>query len=292
MPDKGFGAHRREHDPLAGALADGPFGRALDLAIQRSELSLEHIQREVRARGLQLDADTLSHWRVSAPRDAQVRPEIAALESVLGLPTGSLAALLADEDPADPSTDLALLRGRVKRPRLERLVVQEDYFLGAGFRHELLRAREVVRSKRDGVTRGFFYYHADDNTVPLPRIVPGGGCRLGRLRTDPTAGILLAELMLERPLAEGEIAVLDYELQFDHPRPATHHERRLPLGARDYLLQVHFDPAALPADCTGYLRPDQGGSTEQQLWLGRYHTCHLVAPNPQPGNYGIRWTTS
>ncbi|MGO1049547.1 hypothetical protein [Crossiella sp. CA198] len=277
-------------DPLAGALADGPFGRALDLAIQRSELTLEHIQRELTARGSRLDLTTLSDWRCSGVAPAG-DGEIAALESVLGLPPGSLGALLADEDPADPRTDLAMLRRRTRQPRLERLLVQENYHLGPDFAHRLLRVREVVRAKRDGVTRGFVYYHGERLDQPLPTLHDTAGCRIGRVRTDPTAGILLAELLLERPLAEGETAVLDYELTFTGDAPADHHERRLPMGAKDYLLQVHFDPAAVPADCLGYLRPDGEPANEQQLWIGQYHTAHLVVPDPVAGNYGIRWIT-
>ncbi|MGW0521547.1 hypothetical protein [Crossiella sp. NPDC003009] len=286
--DKDFSSTR---DPLAGALADGPFGRALDLAIQRSELTLEHIQRELSARGARLDQNTLSDWRCSdaLPAEDGERPEIAALESVLSLPPGSLGALLADEDPADPRTDLAQLQRRMRTPRLERLMVQENYHLGPDFRHRLLRVREVVRAKRDGVGRAFVYYHGDS---PLPALTAAGGCRIGRIRTDPTAGLLLAELLLERPLAVEETAVLDYELAFHGGEPVDHHERRLPLGARDYLLQVHFDPAAVPADCLGYLRPDGEPETTQQLWIGQYHTTHLVVPQPEPGNYGIRWITS
>lgn len=280
-------------DPLAMALTHGPFGRALDLAIQRSELSLEHIQRELSARGARLDLTTLRDWRCSAaaPGDGNGRPEVAALESVLGLPAGSLDALLGDDDPADPATDLAVLGRRMRRPGLERLLVQENCHLGPDFEQRLVRVREVVRAKRDGVARGFFYYHGEQLDEPLPSLRALGGCRLGRVRTDPTAGILLGELLLERPLAEGETAVLDYELRFTGTAPADHHERRLPLGARDYLLQVHFDPAAVPADCVAYQRPDDEPAREQQLWIGSYHTAHLVVPEPGAGNYGIRWIT-
>src|ERR1700755_1156694 len=95
-------------DQLAVALRDGPFSRALELAIEVSGLSLQRLQDRLAEVGVHLSTTTLSYWRTGRSRPE--RPDslrgVQVLERVLGVPPTGLTGLLGPRRP----------RGRWVRP--------------------------------------------------------------------------------------------------------------------------------------------------------------------------------
>ncbi|WP_372660845.1 transcriptional regulator [Amycolatopsis kentuckyensis] len=116
---------------LARALADGPFSRALSLAIDRSGLGLARLRDRLAGAGVPVSTTTLSYWRTGRTRPE--RPDslraVAVLEDVLGVPARALTELLARPghpgapDPVRwerlwvPATGFSRRCGRSTRPR-------------------------------------------------------------------------------------------------------------------------------------------------------------------------------
>lgn len=299
-------------DQLAEALRNGPFSRALQLAIEASGLSLDRLQQRLAQHGVQVSQTTLSYWRHgrSRPERQDSLRGVRVLEEVLGLHDGSLMALLGPRRPrgrwasrgavsldaeqlwSAPSRLTRLLEAMdVPRTRqLSRLSLQEIWVVSAEREERALRSREVVAARVDGVARTFVYYEADGLSWPRPEIVSTRYCQLGRVLTDPDTGLAVAEIILDRVLAAGETTILEYELTIRPGVPARCHERRFPQPSKEYVLQVHFDPAAVPARCFGYHKPtvDAPEQDVRELYVGSSNTVHMVTFDLAPGIHGIR----
>ena len=86
--------------------------------------------------------------------------------------------------------------------------------------------------------------HLDEHDRPLPEIRPLRHCRLGRTVRRPADGLLVAELLFDRPLRKGETVITEHELVNSAPYPpATNYERKFRLPVREFVLEVCFDPA-------------------------------------------------
>ena len=139
----------------------------------------------------------------------------------------------------------------------------------------------------EGCARGTQKCSTDDGGGNLGHALQNGK----RLLKKSTKGELLAELVLDTPLNTGDTAVFDYEVLMSNAEPATNCDRRFTTPAREYVLQVHFDPAAVPAHCYHYERDcgDPRDRLRTPLWIGSSGTAHVVALDAQPGVVGIRW---
>ncbi|MFG2696158.1 hypothetical protein [Kitasatospora sp. NPDC048407] len=62
-------------------------------------------------------------------------------------------------------------------------------------------------------------------------------------------------------------------------------------GAGQYVLQVTFDPAALPVRCDRFTRrtPSQSPLETEELTLDGHHCAHLGAEGLPPCLLGLRW---
>ena len=299
------------------AVQAGPeaFAVGLHAAIEASGLSLYTLQQQLAARGATVSVTTLSYWRRgrSQPERQVSLRAVALLEELLGLPEQSLSGLLGtprlrgrwaaqrqkpevrrfDELWPDDPWLLGVLEELDAPPpdSLERLSVHDSYHLDAQRGQYLLRVRQVVRATTDRVSRcmvGFQTKEAREDPAVFNLV---RNARVGRLRHRPDSGFVLAELLLDTPLNTGDTAVFDYELLLRNGEPATNADRRFATPAREYVLQVHFDPAAVPAHCYHYER-DCGDSEDRlrrPLWIGPSGTAHVVALDLPPGVVGIRW---
>jgi transcriptional regulator with XRE-family HTH domain len=305
-PDEGTAAVR-------GTFADG-----LHAAIEASGMSLYTIQQRLSARGATVSVTTLSYWRRgrSQPERMVSLRAVALLEELLDLPEQALSGLLgsprlrgrwAAQQPkpqvrrfeelwSDDPWLLEVLDELDAPPpeQLERLSVHDTYHVDAERGRYLLRVRQVVRATTDRVSRclvGFRTNEARDDPAVFNLV---RNARVGRLRYRPDSGFVLAELLLDAPLNTGDTAVLDYELLLRNGETATNGDRRFATPVREYVLQVHFDPAAVPAHCYHYER--DCGETEDRLrrplWIGPSGTAHVVALDLPPGVVGVRWEWS
>lgn len=292
---------------LAHALRTGPFSAALHLAIEDRGLRLEEIQRRLSEAGVAISLTMLRYWRRGRSRPE--RPEslkaVRLLEEILSLPAESLVAQLGprrahrlpetvDVDRLFANTSVVKMVGELDRWKyheLTRVSMHDVYLVGAHRQEAGLVCRLVVRANVDRVARTIALYYSDDPEAELS-IKAQRGCRIGRVRTEPGTGGIAAEIVFDRVLAQGDTAVVEYEFQIgsNHLPTGTYHRGfSVPIG--EYVLQVQFDPGAVPARCYRFERhsitaPDQG---VREVWIGSTQSAHLLAREVPPGVVGMRW---
>ncbi|MGH3735302.1 MAG: hypothetical protein ACRDT6_06715 [Micromonosporaceae bacterium] len=289
--------------------SEGAFADALREAIDARGLGLERIRRRLERRGVVLSVATLSYWRSgrSRPGRASSLAAVRELEGVLRVPQGALAALLEPPRPRGrwarterQSPGYAELCGDPYGSQVERFVnggndhlgvlsVHNRFEIGPDRTERKAWIRQALRAERDGPDRVVTFYRTDEPGESLPRYQPLMGCRLGRIRRDPTPGYAMAELLFDHPLRRGETTVLEYEVLHERPYPpATRCYRLFDRPVREYVAEVRFTPPALPARCWTYTQSDAGGQA-RTLTVDREHRAHLVALSIGPGEYGLRW---
>lgn len=298
---------------LARLLRTGPFPEALRAAISARGLSLDRIQDRLRRRGSTVSSATLSSWQ--SGRNRPERPSslaaLAALEDVLRLPQGALAALLGPPRPrgrwlpaastrpglADvwPSwTDVAdALRLVDTRwdPSLTRLSCHTRLELDENGREKSKWSRQLLRADCDGPDRWITIYRLG-RPGPPPLVRAAGTCRSGRVVEVPESGLVVAELLFDRPLSRGETIIVEYTLEHRSPLPcSTNIESTLHVPVREYVLEVAFDPRALPASCHSYRTADLDSRPQERLLRpDSAGSVHAVALTAGPCRFGIRWS--
>lgn len=300
---------------LAATLRTGPFHEALRVAITTRGLSLHRLRHHLSRQGLDVGITTLSYWQQGRRRPE--RPDslraVAALEEILGLPEHSLTTLLGPQRPRgraagmppgsvgypvilEPAPVMARILDELDSVEVDRrlhVVSQYEHFeVGpdrGGRRRETL---QVVKAHQDSADRLLMFYRGDVGCdVERMSVRALENCRVGRLRRDAGAGLMVAEFLLDHALRVDETYILRYELLDHGGQECTFYERGFRFPSGHYVLQVRFDPRALPVRCRKFARrtvasPDQSVT---DLTLNAYRTVHLAAGDVQPGLLGIRW---
>ena len=307
-------ARARSAAALEQALRHGPFDRALRAALERSELSLESLQRRLRAEGYSISLAALSYWQRGLRRPE--RPEslrvVMAVEGILELPRASLVALLGPPRPRGrrsagtggppefsellgPSTGLDRVLDGVDAAvnlNFQHLGMQGDLFLSEDRNWYLERVRRVVTARQDRADR-FVAIHVPDVAGQSPPVLrPISGCRLGRVQADPESGFHAAELVFDHVLASGHPHVFEYEYVPAGPAAGIdryQHASRHPV--RQIALRTHFDPRSLPARCSHVTqRPGTAAPRHvADLPVSASGTANIVVLDSVPGLEGFRW---
>ncbi len=169
---------------------------------------------------------------------------------------------------------------------LERISLHDVVTMGPDRSQVSLQVRQVLRARCDGPDRRVVMHCLEDPQAGPPEIRALRGCRLGSIARDISSGILGCELVFHEPLSRGQTVVVDYEVVNGPPRPhEVRHTRRLRLPMRQYLLEVRFDPGALPAAAFRV----QDGKDCQPLGLDAEHSLHVVDTDCTAGITGVRW---
>ena len=299
----------------ADALTGDAFPLALRAAIRASGLSLDRIQYRLRARGLTISVTALSYWQSGRRRPE--RPEsmsaLKHLEEVLGVESGSLVALLGPPRPRgraqrtpsalpiealwDNKEELAPLLSRMdlaSDTSLTRISQHDRVEIAADRGEKSVRVRQVLRAEHDGADRWIAVYDVARPGNPLPRIVPVQSCRLGRVAKDPEAGLIVTELVFDRPLARGETVIMEYEVAGAGPPFARSDDmfcRKFRLPVRDYVVEMRFDPADLPAFCRQAATPaeDQDPAVKRDMVVDSAGRTHAVVLGFGPGTFSVEW---
>jgi hypothetical protein len=298
---------------LTHALRTGPFSAALHLAIEDRGLRLEEIQERLAAAGVKISLSMLSYWRRG--RSQPERPEsikaVHLLEEILALPTGSLIAQLGprrprgrwpDQQPPgkltvdrlfDEGVSVLKMVGELDRwlyHELTRVLLQDVYLVGAHGQETSLICRQVLRANVDRVQRTVGIFGSDDRGSKLS-IVAVRNCRIGRTRMEKKTGVIAAEIVFDRILDKGDTVAIEYEFKIESTVPTGRYYRGFSVPGSDFVLQVQFDPASVPARCYRFERrnagaPDQG---VKEVWIGSMQGAHLLATDVPPGVVGLRW---
>ena len=297
-------------DELTRALLDGPFHVALDRAVRLRRLSLETLQRRLAEGGVHVGLSTLSYWRRGRrhPEGKRSARALQLLEGILDLPANSLLELAStsaemrravDEIGLDAALGLtpdrmAALHGIDPDANLSvsLLAAHFDVTVDADKAERSLHARCVVSSKVDGADRFVCLYEGRAGSAARGELTSTGSCRVGRIRTEPSRGLLAAELRFDRQLRVGETYVFDYEIScVGEPMRTGCFEYGLRLPCPQLVLRVRFDAGAVPVACYRYHRPNQepAESSTEELPIGASLTAHSIVLNGQVGVHGIRW---
>jgi hypothetical protein len=286
------------------AVASGSFADVLRTAIEVRGLGLERIRDRLDAHGISLSVATLSYWQSgrSQPGRKQSMAALPHLEELLALDEGSLQrALTPPRDrgrrgpvveldkvwPEPPQTRVLRSLDTTWDAELERISLHDVVTVGADRTQASLQVRQVLRARCDGPDRRVVMHCLEDPGAGQPEIHALRGCRLGAVSRDVPSGIVGGELVFLEPLRRGQTVVFDYELLSHAPRPLeVRHTRRLRLPMRQYLLEVRFDPRALPTAAFHV----QDGQDCQRLELDAEHSVHVVDADSTAGITGIRWT--
>ncbi|QNE23177.1 XRE family transcriptional regulator [Kribbella qitaiheensis] len=264
----------------------------------------------MRAQGVSVSLATLSYWQSgrSRPERRESMTAVELLEGVLELPAGRLIASLGPPRrrgrwlstvpvspevaafwPRPDAVEDAVSEVDIRwDERLTRISQHDRVFVSADGGERSYHSRQVLRAEADGPDRWVVIMHLDEHDRPLPTIRPLRHCRLGRTVLRPADGLLVAELMFDRPLRKGETVITEHELENSAPYPpADNYERKFRLPVREFVLEICFDPARLPVSCVRYSRLDAADEIAQQVEPSG--SVHGVALNFGPGRYGFRW---
>lgn len=301
-----------DRDELARLLRTGPFADALRAAIRVRGLGLERIRQRLRAHGVPVSLATLSYWQSgrSRPERRDSLAALAQLENVLEVPPGSLAALVGVPRPRgrwlnqahhapeiaafwpEPGHVVEAVRDVDTRwdDRLTRISQHDIVTVGPDRGEREFVCRQVLRAEADGADRWVVILHIDEHDRALPQVRPLRHCRLGRVVNRPEDGLVVAELLFDRTLTRGETVITEHALVNRAPCPlATNYERKFRLPVREFVLEICFDPAAVPSRCVRYARLEGEQERVRAVTVGQDHSVHGVALNFGPGCYGFRW---
>ena len=291
-------------------LASGPFTAALRAAIAGSGLSLDRIQYRLSRHGTPISLATLSSWQ-SGRRQPERAASMAALnrlEQIVGVPPGALAALVgprrargrqvytAAPDLVETYRDWDPIAGLLSEfdtasdDLLIRLSQYERLTIGPDGRLRELHCRALVRAAANDVRSSIVIDQAADGTRSV--VHPLRGCTLGAVRTNPEAGLTIAELLLPRPLHRGDLLLMEYAVEFIAPFPDDcDTSRRLRLPLREYIVDVQFTQPALPARCVQFTESHRGEPvrTERVLTLDDRNRACAVEVDLDPCLIGVRW---
>ncbi|WP_406099823.1 hypothetical protein [Streptomyces sp. NBC_01013] len=281
--------------------------------MRASGLSLERIQHRLAERGVEISVTTLSYWRRGRrrPERPQSRQAIRLLEELLGVPTDGLVSLLGPRRPRGRwvKRDAAVLEterlwrefGSLPELLTEldstddgllRVAAHDHYELNARGAGARLTTRLTLKATRDGVDRVVLVLRGEDPDSALPEFADVRNARLGRLRSDRSVPLMVAELFLDRTLAQGGTTLIEYTVLFpENGRRAKECGRGFLSPALLYTLEVDFHPDAVPVRCWRCF--SAGGSWQpvsaEPVWISAASRAHTVFENPGPGFQALHW---
>ncbi|WP_330274926.1 XRE family transcriptional regulator [Lentzea sp. NBC_00516] len=277
------------------------FAQALRTAITNRGLGLERLREHLSQNGVSVSMATLSYWQTgrSRPERQKSLQAVVHLEHILQLPPGHLSELLGPPRPRgrwlrhapapmsafwpSPSPVEQALHDLDTQwdDQLLRVSQQDFVTVGADRTERAFRSRQVLSASMTGPDRWVVIMHVDSHDRPLPLVNALKNCTVGQVVREPSEGLLVAELLFERPLRKGESVVIEHELVNQDPCPlATNYERKFRLPTREYVLEVTFEGAA-PASVVQLA--DGSAVTPGRTLLD-------VALDVQPGVRGFSWT--
>ncbi|MBB5955897.1 transcriptional regulator with XRE-family HTH domain [Saccharothrix tamanrassetensis] len=295
--------------PESAEVRLSPFAEALRGAIRQRGATLERLAEHLRDKGTPVSLATLSYWQSgrSQPERAVSLAALRNVERFLGMRSGELAGLLDAPRPRgrlahrvptpvpmskvwpDARSRHRALDGLSPRDetRLTRLSIVSRLEIGPDRTERHQWNRNILRAEEDGVSSMVLLFWADSDQPP-PVLVPTRNCSIVALNQDEEAGLAAAELQFPRPLVRHETIIVEYEIEQPGSLPATNHERRGRMPTREMLIEVKFDPRALPARCEQFSEIGDRHLVRPLTWDDTY-TVHALGLDLRPGAFGIRW---
>lgn len=215
------------------APAPRTFATVFDEALTASGTSIAALRSRLESRGHKVASSTLGYWRSGQrqPERADSLDAVAEIEAILRLRPGHLTEAIGAsrrKGPPVPTADhtdlpdmspamtgaLALLGMDSLRPGHVEEALDITADIDASGRWTRMTSRSRLRATTDGVSRTTGFCLGDPGTTAADGITVAAGATLGRTVRFDEHGLLLAELLLERPLDVGDTAMVEYTFSF------------------------------------------------------------------------------
>lgn len=279
---------------LEALLRIGPFHSALRAAIRRRGLTLERLRLRLAQRDVAVALSTLSDWQQGRVRPISPKSlrAVSVLEELLEVPPRSLLALLERSGPNGwPDVVPGMMPG-FNTNDLEIVSRHDRVFVDADRHASRIEVTMVARARQDGVDRFYAHYFCDDaEHMSEVRHEPVRNCRLGRSARNEAEHVTMDELLFDRALAAGETWVFEFVIHDPTRFDSFEHAQGVRCFLAQSLIEVHFDPAALPSDPHVYLQDWQETEPHRTIDLALDHTnsVHHFERDVSVNWIGIRW---
>ncbi|MET9227953.1 hypothetical protein [Lentzea sp. NPDC003310] len=279
---------------LEALLRIGPFHSALRAAIRRRGLTLERLRLRLAQQDVAVALSTLSDWQQGRVRPVSPKSlrAVSVLEGLLEVPPRSLLALLENAGPSGwPDVVPGMMPG-FNANDLEVLSRHDRVFVDADRRASRVEAQVVVRARRAGVDRFHAHYYGDDSAETAQvRQEPVRNCSPGRSTLDEAQGLVVHELLFDKALSEGETWVFEYASHDPTGLESIEYAHGVRCFLAQSLIEVHFDPAALPVDPHVYLQDWDEPEPHRTIDLRLDHSgsVHHFETEVSVNWVGIRW---
>jgi len=286
------------------------FSEVLSRAVQARGLSLDRIRARLEAAGVPVSNATLSYWQSgrSLPTRARSLRTLVELEAILQLEPGTLIELIRTADGRTrhrvfawqtvvPSGELAeqILgeMGLEVSGRISRVSVHDTLSLDADRCETSLLTRQVLRAERTGVQAFPVVYQQEGDEDGAPEIEAVFGSHVGNVVEVPEQQLMVAEMVLPRPLQRGEL-VLTEHLVAIKPAPSDLMTRSIVDQVREVVMAIQFHPHAVPKSVETFVLasindPDAPESDVAPVPVID-NQAQIVKLDAAPGVHGLRWT--
>lgn len=282
---------------LEALLRIGPFHSALRAAIRRRGLTLERLRLRLAQQDVPVALSTLSDWQQGRVRPISPKSlkAVSVLEELLDVPSRSLLTLLEQSGPNGwPDVIPGMVPG-FNTYDLEVVARHDRVFVDAERHASRTHVKMVVRARNDGVDRFYAHYFCDD-LVRAAEVAhePVRNCRLGQTALGESQRVTVEELLFDRPLSAGETWVFEFVIHDPTRIDSIEFAHGVRCFLAQSLIEVHFDPAALPVDPHVYLQDWQETEPHRtiDLQLDHTHSVHHFEANVSVNWVGIRWNWS
>jgi hypothetical protein len=292
--------------------AGSSFAETLRNAVSAKKFSLDRLHERLAERGSRVSVATLSYWKSgrSVPGRRVSFETLSDLEDILELAPGALANLVPPRarqrrrvdatrpmaesmgDGVEVPRSIAELDARLRR-QIEAVSEQAIVTVGPDRTQRSRSTRRILRALDDGVDRLLVAIQVEDASAPPTHIVPLDHCSLGRRHWLEDSSFVITELLFDRQLAKGDLMIIEYRMDYGPPFPYdTCHEEHKQMPLRDFVLEVDFDPAAVPVRCEWYesspLDP-YGAERVTAVALSTTNSVVVVRQDVPPSQFGLRW---
>ncbi len=287
------------------------FSEVLSRAVQARGLSLDRIRARLEAAGVPVSNATLSYWQSgrSLPTRARSLRTLVELEGILQLEPGTLIELIRTADGRTrhqlfawqtivPTGELAeqiiAQMGMEVSGRISRVSVHDTLTVDANRCETSHLTRQVLRAERSGVQTFPVVYKQEGEEPGAPEIEAILGCHIGEVVEVPERQLMVAEVVLPRPLQRGELALTETLVSMK-PAPSDLMTRSVFEPMREVAMAVQFHPQALPQSARTYTQltmHDDGTAAETDVVPVPVldNQIQIVKLDVPPSVYALRWS--
>jgi transcriptional regulator with XRE-family HTH domain len=291
------------------ALAGDGFGAALSRALEERGLSMVALQRRLGDRGHAVSVSALSYWRSGQrlPEKPASLDAVREIEVILGLDPGTLTGRIGPsrrpgprppqvEDghsaPAEVGVPEALRElglGDLGQD-MRGVAVQVTLDVDAEGQMTRQTVRTLLRATTEGAQRWFHVIFTEQELAEPLVLAEVTGVEVGKSYVRSEVGLFVWELVLARPLAVGETALIETRTELvDLGNKDTSYFHHLDRRTPAMLIWVRFDPSAAPRRCVQTLQELDGTAVDTPMELGGLNTAHVAARSFGPGRIGLTW---